>query len=202
MTTQQSSSVSSSSKAAAKARETAPLIALRASGRLMVRISMWPLRSRSSSDMAVSPGASACRQTVARRRPAARPRDRRPVRARRASPTAATVSSSAAADRHLAAVGEAPRSSVPRSAPRRASRTTVAATDAWRRSPPRHRGRPRPRSRRSPPAPARCRPDGSPPVAASCRRGRARAWSRTTRARWPARACRARSVPRRDADGR
>ena len=40
MTTQQSSSTSSSSKAAVKARDTAPLMALRASGRLMVRISM------------------------------------------------------------------------------------------------------------------------------------------------------------------
>ena len=40
MTTQQSSSASSSSKAAPMASETAPLMALRASGRLMVRISM------------------------------------------------------------------------------------------------------------------------------------------------------------------
>ena len=40
MTTQQSSSFSSSSKAAPNAVETAPLMAFRASGRLMVRISM------------------------------------------------------------------------------------------------------------------------------------------------------------------
>ena len=40
MTTQQSSSASSSSKAAEKPRDTPPLMALRASGRLMVRISM------------------------------------------------------------------------------------------------------------------------------------------------------------------
>ena len=55
-TTQQSGSSVSSSMKPDMATLTAPLMALRASGRLMVRMSTWPRRSRStSSAMAVAP---------------------------------------------------------------------------------------------------------------------------------------------------
>ena len=55
ITTQQSSSSASSSMIDDMARLTAPLMALRASGRLMVRISTCPLRSRSTSSAMRAP---------------------------------------------------------------------------------------------------------------------------------------------------
>ena len=75
---------------------------------------MWPLRSRSSSDMAVSLVASAVSPDgSARGARLRRPRGRRPVPGTSSAPTAATVSSSAGGHGHLPAVGEARRSSVP-----------------------------------------------------------------------------------------